>query len=288
MTKVKRNNHTVTRGYLANWKGIDRDGKSGLWYYDLLSKTVIFSQGLRASFAISRDIYSPEYIGGSRDDRLENWFADIETHMCDFTRDFGRATGRRWKPKAVKKALMGIVSSADRGEFAIETVKSEIQTQFPDLSLEQVHLRALNNVYSVAHHKASEFLKGTAIIVEANKPTFMTNDQPFLDMSPRSDEPMGVFPLSPTRALALLPSQRPIMGDMQFPRIKEKDAPTIVEFIRQASMRTARRWVVCSSKEEACDVANYLTDEVLNEVMATDRVLYFKAEEKRWLFTTDG
>lgn len=287
MTKVKRNNHTVTRGYLVNWKGVDANGKSGLWYYDLASKTVTFSIGLKASFAVSRDIYSPEYIGGTRDDRLENWFADIETHMCDFARDFGRAAGRNWKPHAVKKALMGIVSSADRGDFAIASAKASIQTRFPELSPDQVHLRALNNVYSVAHRKASEFLKGTALIVETSNPTFMTNDQPFLDMSPRSQEPMAVFSLSPTRALVLLPSRRPIIGDMQFPRVKGEDALGIVDFVRQASMRTARRWVVCSSEENARSVANYLTDEVLEEVKATDRVLYFESDEPRWLFTTD-
>lgn len=287
MTKIKRNNHTVTRGYLANWKGVDADGKSGLWYYDLATKAVTFSMGLKASFAISRDIYSPEYIGGTRDDRLENWFADLETHMCDFARDFGRETRRRWKPNAVKKALIGIVSSAARGEFAIASVKADIQARYPQLSPDQVHLRALNNVYSLAHQKASEFLNGTALIIQASKPTFMTNDQPFLDMSPRSDEPMAVFPLSPSRALVLLPSRRPKVGDMQFPCVDAKEAPGIVDFVRHASMRTARRWVVCSSREEACAVADYLTKEVLDEVTATDRVLYLKNDEPRWMFTTD-
>ena len=285
---IKHKNHTVTRGYLANWKATDSKGKSGIWYYDVNSRKVEYSEGLKAGFAVKNDIYVPVYIDGVRDDRLENWFSDVESQLCDFTRDFGRGTHKRWKPNALKKALMGIVSSSIRGDFSVTSMEDDYRRRFPDTPDDRLRLHVLNNLYSTAHYKADQFLRGTFIIVEAEKPTFMTNDQPFLDMSPRSLEPFAVFPLSPTRVLALHPSQLPPAGDMQFPLVKASDAPAIVDFARKASMRTARRWVVCSSEQDAREVGLYLTDDVLDEVRATDRMLYAEDKDPRWLFTVDN
>jgi hypothetical protein len=107
-------------------------------------------------------------------------------------------------------------------------------------------------------------------------------------MSPRSsDNPTGIFPLSPTRLLVLLPHQKPVAGDMEFRIIKGRDVPTIVDFGKLAALRMARRWVVCSSQEEADKAASYLTDEVIEEAWATDRLLGFENVDRRSLFSLE-
>lgn len=283
---IKRKNHTVTRGYLANWKGADGNANTGIWYYDIASKAVKFSPGVKAPFAIRTDIYAPIYIDTNRDDRLENWLAESESQLCEFTRNFGSSRPKRVKPRLIKKALESIVGSSLRSEFSIEKTENYFRGMFPLESAENIKLRALNNLYSASHNLASEFIGGLAMIVEVDTPTFATNDQPFWNMSPRTgNTPMAVFPLSPKKLLVLLPSQPIAGGDMHFQFVKGDDVPAIVEFGKLGALRMARRWVVCSSQSEAEAAATYLTDEVIEEAWATDRLLAYNAESQRQIFS---
>jgi len=236
---------------------------------------------------VRNDIYAPIYIGSDRDDRLENWLAESESQLCDFSRNFSTSKPRRMKPRAIKKALQSIVGASLRSQFSIERTELYFQTQYPSEHSDVIKLRTLNNLYSAAHRLADAFIGGAAMIVEVDNPTFGTNDQPFWDMSPRTDEPVAIFPLSPTRLLVLLPNQPISGGDMQFRFVKGDEVPAIVEFGKVGALRMARRWVVCSSEAEAESAANYLTDEAIAEAWSTDRILGYNGEVGRQLFSID-
>lgn len=283
---IKRKNHVVTRGYLTGWKFIDGQQKVGIWYFDVASRSVMFSEGLKASFAISKDLYSPVYINGLRDDRFENWLAESEGDLCEFARSFSGKRVPHLKRRATERALASIVSAGYRSELSVRAVESQIQLQDPLLSAEQVRLRALNNIYAGAQDRISFFRTGTIVILRNVQNPLRTNDQPFWDMTPRDETfPLGVFALSPTCLMAFSPSIAPAVGNLE---IIVKDAAgheSMVEFARLAAMRMARTWVVCANKADAEEVANYLTPQVIEEVKATDKVRVLTMNEIRGLFS---
>lgn len=284
MGEVRRKNHTVTRGYIANWKSKKGD-QTGIWYYDIRDKKIKFSMGQQASFAITKDIYAPVNAKGVRDDRLEKWFSRSESQMCDFAKTFGTSPQRKWKFNAVKKALESIVSMGNRGDFAIANIDAFYREQYPAESDDQIRIRTLDNVYSTTLQKTEFFRQGTAVIVTSEDQIFMTNDQPFWDMSPRTgDEPFAIFTLSPNRALVLVPFANWKPGQMRFEIRPLGQMPSVERFARLAAMRMARRWVVCPNQEAAQMVASYLTDEVIAEAWATDRLIAIEKTNSDMLF----
>ena len=286
--RTKINNHTVTRGYLANWKGVGESGETGIWYYDILHKEVCFSPTLKASFAISPGIYAPKYIGNDRDDRLENWFAESESHLCEFTRNYGVGKPKRWKVNRIKRAISAIVAHGSRGEYSVQAMEQHIKGQMPHLTNEELRLATLDNLYNACIERAQYFLRGSAIIIENDGADFCTNDQPFWDMSPRSEQsPMAVFPLSPKRFIVLAPNLTPKLGDMQIIFKSGAEFRSITEFTRTGALRMARRWVVCGSKGEAEKARSYLTDEVIAEAWSTDNVRFLSVDDRHRLFSLD-
>lgn len=284
MDSLRRNNHTVTRGYIANWRGA-KNGKTGIWYFDIHSRSIVFSQGERAPFAVTKDIYAPIGKTGARDDRLERWFSRSESQLCEFTREFRTDGNKNWKPAKIELALESIVSMGNRGDYAVAGIDQFFREAYPHESDDQIRVRTLDNIYMTTKSKTAFFRQGMALILNSDEPVFMTNDQPFWDMTPQNVlEPIAVFPLSPTRALVLAPHQRQSPGEMRFGTLNAKDVPAIMNFAKSAAMRMARRWVVCASEEQAKVVADYLTDEVIAEAWQTDRLLKMPADHSDRLF----
>lgn len=280
----KLDNHTVTRGYLEGWKHVGDTGAVGLWYFDIASRQVKYSPSANASFAKVKALYVPR-INGRRDDRLENWFASSESQLCDFVRDFRRQSPRNWKPNRVHKALSAIVTLGYRGEYALRRVEHHLEAEMPGIGREEVTIAALNNLYNIAQNRIDYFTSGTALMLDWDAPVLMTNDQPFWDMSPRSvTNPMGVFPLSPTRLMVFMPNEKPASGDLQIMHKKGDQFTVALEFARNGAMRMARKWVVCSSEAEANLVKDYLTEEVLEEVTATDMIRAILTEKDHRFF----
>jgi len=283
---VKVKNHIVTRGYLSNWKSIDSNGKSGLWYFDMSDKAVKFSPSLKAPFAIVKGIYSPKYVGGQRDDRLENWFSESESELCDFVRNYRTGKPRQWKAKAIQRALAGIVSLGYRSEHSVASLEDHYRNLFPGKSSDEIRLLALNNLYNIAHNQIAFFSRGTAVIVEDHNILLSTNDQPFWDMTPQNEAvPTAFFPISPTRTMFFAPGIQPRAGDMQIAFKRGPDFEFITKFAHLAAMRMARNWVVCPGKREAEQVKSYLTDEVIAETRSTDRIRRIEVSDLRHLFS---
>lgn len=286
MGGVKLKNHTVTRGYLAGWKSTGEQGKSGIWYFDLATRKAIFSPSLKAPFAVRKGIYAPQYTAGQRDDRLENWFAESESELCEFARKYSNGRPARVKAKFIKKALSACISMGNRSEYSIQEVENLVAVQNPTFSPDDVRLRALNNCYALAHTNIERFTRGTILILQNVSKPLLTNDQPFWDMSPRAgDFPTACFALTPTTLMIFCPAHEPKAGELQIIVRDGEGYETSVNFARTAAMRMARGWVVCPSGEEANKLAAYLTEETIREAASTDRHLYIEIEgDARTLF----
>lgn len=232
-TKVK--NHIVTRGYIANWKSQNEEEKTGIWYFDIEKKEVIFSPSLKASFAIAKYIYAPKYINDRRDDRLENWFSQFESELCDFVRDQKKESTRKWTSKALKRALSGIISLGYRSEYTVNSVESHIKSKMNLQDDLEIKIHTLNNLYNFIQDRIKFFTSGTAFIIEEENPIFLTGDQPFGDMTPLDPNyPTAVFPLSPTRVMVFSPSVKPQNGDFQIAVAKADKFRHITAFAREA------------------------------------------------------
>ena len=187
--------------------------------------------------------------------------------------------------KAMYKALSGIVSLGYRGEYALRIVEQHLAAGMPAATKEEVTLAALNNLFTTAQDRIEFFLKGTALLLEWDEPMFATNDTPFWDLTPISPaEPIGLFPLSPSRLMVFLPNQLRTPGQFRIIHRKGAEFQVAADFARDAAMRMARKWVVCSSEEEANRVKEYLTRELLDEVLATDRLRFIEVAKEHLIF----
>lgn len=279
MAGIKLKNHTVTRGYLASWKSADEHGKTGIWYFDVAKRETVFSPSLKAKFAVNHSIYAPRYIDGQRDDRLENWFSESESELCEFARNHSTILPTKIKYKLIKRVISACVTLGYRSMYSIKEIERLIAIEFPTLSPDKVSLLSLNNCYNLAQANIARFLHGTILILQNVKKPLLTNDQPFWDMSPRSEDyPIACFALTPTTLMVFCPAQPPVAGDLQLIVRDEAADDILVDFARKAAMRMARGWVVCPSKEEANGVAAYLTVETIREAASTDRTLVFEVE----------
>lgn len=285
MTEAKLDNHLITRGYLVGWREEKAHGEGGIWYFDLASREVKFSRGKKARFAIKRGIFAPNFIDGP-DDRLENWFAKLENDLCDFARVWSVKTPEKVVPKRLKRALAGCISLGYRSEHGLEGVARAISATSPHMPQDEMHIALLNNCYQIIHSRVEKFVRGSAVIFRNMPGGLFTNDQPFLDWSPKNlENDIATFPLSPTAWLVLFPDDRKIPAGML--SITAVDASKKTEFAdvcRKIVMHTARRWVVCSSSSDAEFVKSYLTPEKMIELRLTDRVLVDEIKELRQIF----
>lgn len=282
---LKRNNHVVTRGYLAGWSSIDDKQRVGIWYFDIPARAVRFSPGLKASFAISRDLYAPVYTDGQRDDRFENWLAENEGALCDLARA-QEASGKRGpKPRVVYRALESIVSSGYRSAHAVRELEVILKAQHPNLTNEEARLEVLNSIYAVSHDRM-RFFKSGRIVILRNTPTrLLTNDQPFWDLTPQAEHsPMAFFALAPRCLMVFAPDRDGRQGRFSVEVRDGSDKADLADLVRRCAMRMARDWVVCPNKSEADAVATYLTEDVIADVRSTDRARLFETQEPRSLF----
>lgn len=282
---IKRNNHVVTRGYLEGWSSTDDEQRIGIWYFDIPARAVRFSPGLKASFAINRDLYAPVYADGQRDDRFENWLAENEGALCDLARAQAASGKRGPKSRVVYRALESIVSSGYRSAYAVRELELIFKAQDSDLTDEEARLAVLNSIYAVTHDRMRFFKSGRVVILRNMPIRLFTNDQPFWDLTPQAEhKPMAFFALAPRCLMLFAPDRDGREGRFSVEVRDGSDKAELAELVRLCAMRMARDWVVCPNKSEAEAVAAYLTEDIIAEVRSTDRARLFEVTELRSLF----
>lgn len=291
MGKIKRDNHSVTRSYLANWITASADGSEGIYYLDLTNRDIKFSPSTNARFAVKKDLYSPRYIPSpthetkksSRDDRFENWLSDDESHMMQLINTLtNRNVNGRINVKNFPKALRAIVSLGSRSEVVIDQLEMALSGGGADEDVSR--MKTLNNIYNDIINNSDFFLRGTILVLHDSLGRILTNERPFMNLSQYNQNiPFALFPISPFYTMVLLPAESAFFSEKILRRehlvsIIQRKLNTeydveLINFTLLAAQRMARKWVVCPSLKAAESVRDYLTNEVIEECRLRDRVI---------------
>jgi hypothetical protein len=276
---VKRKNHQVTRGYLANWSCKDDKNTKCIWYINIEKQKVLCSQGEAAGFAVSDWLYVPKLISGNRDPVLENWFAGYERDLCKLARisRYGRPK-MRVSATSEENAIKGCINLGFRSKYSLDGIASHYRTQRPELSEEQTVLAALQTLHN-ASVSFFEIFRKTVFTVAYNLPVKLVLDEdPFHISRLESGKILGVqMALSPTSLMFGLPDTKYINEDRLFKGFKINwldgaGFPDLSNKYNRTSINGARQWLVCSSKEQAQNILPDLSTEKVAKRALKDRV----------------
>lgn len=273
-----RKNHQVTRGYLANWSCI-HNGSRCIWYIDVESQTIRFSQGEAAGFAVSDWLYVPELAAGTRNPALENWFGIYEKELCQLARlsKYGRPS-QIFSADFEEKAIKGCINLGFRSKYKVFKTMEHIRKNRPDFTEERIIVASLQMLYN-GMISLFEILKNSVFTIIYNLPVkLLSEETPFHTNMLQSGKILSVaMALSPTALLFGLPindapKNRNLLTGF---RLNWLDGSSIVEassIYNRSSILGARQWLVCSSKQEADFVIHEFSKEKLAKRTSKDVV----------------
>lgn len=257
---AKEDNHEITKGYLKNWLSASSSGAEGIWYFDITLNKVSFSRGKKARFAITPWLYVPELNSGGRDDRLENWFADYETQLCELARFASNGPPRRrLTSKFQERAIKGCITLGHRSSYEISRLSENFRKRNPEWSENEVRIGVLENLYTLLNSQFEQFSEWL-FVVNYNLPlTLISSERPFVNFDLRvPSTPIVSMALGPRCMLTGMPNKN---GSSGF-KLNWFDASSKVEICKlynKFQIEMARQWVVCSNKEEVEAISHDLT-----------------------------
>lgn len=267
-TKVKKNNHQVTRALLSQWSGL-HDGKPGLFYYDITKQKKDFSQGKAASFAIVEYLYAPTQADGNRNDDLENEFSINERALGLLIKSAVSVDGEIGKLKWQKSAIKSCISLGFRSAYY--AARTAMILHGNNVRPEEIHRRSIEVMKNTLQNRYNKFENWHYIVVRNLDKDLLINEQPFRDWTiHKNPADFVTMPLTPRSLLFGVPS-----GTGQFKLEWKNYAHDRVNVDNHNTfiIETARHFVAAKTEQQLDCFIHKLTEELVKARMATDRIV---------------
>lgn len=265
---VKKRNHQVTRSLLSGWQS-KREGKPGIFSYDLIKQETQFSQGAAASFAIVDYLYAPVQMDGLRNDDLENEFSFDESDLAKFLKKIERGDKEKLSDKLVRKAIKACVSLGFRNTYYVASLMAHLEQEGAHPN--DLHRLAIEQVKRTLRLKYAMFETWRFMVVRNLPADLLVNEQPFRDWTiHKVPAEIVTMVLGPRTMLLGCPSP---YKKFELAWAEADQVPINVANHNGFVIETARHFVAAKSKEQLDAVIPELTSELVKERMEKDRLV---------------